>query len=232
MWQMWVRPSDGVILALTRHRTANPVLTPGTLGSRPMPFSLWQTTDLGAHWTPLPTPPNLTTDTNVYNGFVVAPSLGAASWKICGYATIGIGASQTGLLGCTSDGGQTWTSRPLPALTQSCGNGCTQQQTVGDVTALLPDGSLITMFVVDPTGQGIMQNLSMSHIMRLAPGASQWQDLGSHPSNSIVEAGAMNSALISYSGSMLIGAGPGGSLVVHMGGDIPNRGEFAIATLS
>ncbi len=231
LWQMWQRPGDGAILALTRHRSANPVWTPGTVGLAPMPFSLWQTTDLGAHWTPLPTPPNLTANTNVYNNFVVAPSSGADPWNICGYATVGSGASQTGLLGCTSNAGQTWISRPLPALMQSCGNGCMQQQTLGDVTSLLPDGSLVTVFVVDPTGQGIAQNLGMSHIMRLAPHASHWQDLGSLPSNGIVEAGATNAVLISYSGGMSVRAEPGGSLVGHLGGNVPNRGVFAITTL-
>lgn len=232
--KVWSRPGDGALLveAAASSTPTTPTATGAASTHAPISatyiYSLWQSVDLGAHWTPLPTPPNLI----AIGGFVVAQPQGNAAWQACGFAPTGSGATQSELIGCTADGGQTWTARPLPALKQSCGAGCLQQQTPGeDGSALGSDGSLITTFFAGPTDPTVAQTLSMFHIFRLAPGASAWQDLGSQPGNALVMLGAPpTGTLVSFSGGSTLD-GLGGELVGHLGGDVPNRGALAFATL-
>lgn len=226
VFQVWRRPSDGALLALaiqrpqSRGNLATPA--PSAVPNGPPAITLWQSDDLGAHWTQLPTPPNMLN----LNTLLVAQPVGNEPWKACGFIQTGSGATLNQLIGCTLDGGRTWQSRPLPALKQSCGSGCLAQQVVGwDMGALLPDGSLVVPFYTGPTDSNAVQTQSMSHIFRLAPGATQWQDLGSWPDSKLTVIGsAPAGTLVSYNG-------PGGELIGHLGGDISNRGALDIATL-
>lgn len=230
----WLRPGDGALLAeAVQRQTATATTTsgsaPGLLQSQIS--TLWQSTDDGAHWTSLPTPPNLVAN----QGFVVAQPQGDAPWRVCGLEQSGSGSAQSGMIGCSLDGGQTWAARPLPALQAPCvtgGAGCLQQQTAGQFeSALMPDGALVSVFYAGPNGPNVVQTLSMFHIFRLPPEADQWQDLGSQPGNAlaIISSGAAGT-LVGYSGGSSLD-GYGGSLVGHLGGDVPNRGALAIARL-
>lgn len=230
--KVWRRPADGALLveAASRSAPATPSATNGPDTYANYTYSLWQSVNIGNHWSAVPTPANLAGAT----AFVVAQPQGNNPWRICGLKQTGIStnATQNELIGCTFDGGHTWTSTPLPALKQSCGNGCLQQQIMAAWnTALLSDGSLISMFYAGSTDPKAMQTQDMYHIFRLAPGSSQWQDLGSQPGGMLVMLGAPASGtLVSYSGGGSMD-GLGGSLVGHLGGDIPNRGALAIAIL-
>ncbi|HEX8997805.1 MAG TPA: hypothetical protein VF812_17380 [Ktedonobacterales bacterium] len=232
--RVWQRPSDGAILAETIQIPAREAATPTGLTNPTtsiQPSVLWQSTDLGAHWTPVPTPPNLSANL----GFDVAEPHGDLPWRICGFESVGSGATQTGVIGCTMDGGLTWSARPLPALKQVCMPsvaGCLQQQKMGDgESALLSDGSLITTFFAGPTDPSTVQNLSMYHIFRLPAGSDHWQDLGSQPANALIFVdSAPAGTVVSYAGSGNVD-GLGGSIVGQLGGDIPNRGVISFATL-
>ncbi|HZC04563.1 MAG TPA: hypothetical protein VE338_02910 [Ktedonobacterales bacterium] len=232
VYRVWRRPGDGALLVVAIQRQAahsTPVANPPSVAtSAPPATTLWQSADLGEHWTQLPTPPNML---NV-NNMLVAQPVGNAPWKACGFQQTGSGATLNQLIGCTLDGGRTWQSRPLPALKQSCGSGCLAQQVVGwDNGALLPDGSLIVPFYTGPTDPNAVQTQSMFHLFSLTPGATQWQDHGSWPGSALtVIASAPAGTLVSYSGSGSLD-GPGGELVGHLGGDVPNRGVLAFATL-
>ncbi len=229
----WRRPGDGALLVEAATRVAS--VTPTGASSTGAPpfavytYSLWQSADLGASWSRVPTPANFG---DAYD-YVVAQPLSSDPWRVCGFQRVGSGATQSGLIGCTSDGGQTWTARPLPALKEPCGAGCLkQQETLGaGGSALLSDGSLVTIFYAGPQRADVIENLSMFHIFRLAPEASQWQDLGSQPGNALLLIGAPpTGTLVGYSGGGSLD-GLGGEIVGQMGGYIPNRGALAIATL-
>lgn len=227
------RLSDGALLvAVVQRQTTSATPTssrfPSPSFNTILPMSLWQSTDLGAHWSRLPMPPNLTAATTM----VIAQPSDGAPWKACGLQQTGSGSKQGELIGCTVDGGRTWQSRPLPSLKSPGGSGTMLQDTIGmDEAALLSDGSLIAIMYGGPQNPNVVENLSMFHIFRLPAGADQWQDLGSQPGNALVAIGApAPGTLVSYSGGSSMD-GYGGSLVGHLGGDIPNRGALAIATL-
>jgi hypothetical protein len=227
--RVWQRPADGALLALAE-APATPV-TPSTtngLDGYKANVSLWQSGDLGAHWTPLPTPPNLNFTAAVT--VTVAQPQGNAAWRVCGFDIMGEGSNQSEIIGCTLDGGQTWTSRPLPNVVANCGNDCTHIELV-NLANMLPDGSLVATFTIGPTTNGIIQSTNWPDLFRLGPQASQWQDLGMQPGNAVVTIGSgTTGTVVCFSGALSMD-GPSGTLVDHYGGDIPNPGGLAIATL-
>lgn len=250
--RVWQRPGNGALLALVMTFTvtsqssgkATASVTPGgsttpTAGSAS--FSLWSSDDLGAHWTPFPTPTNLA-GPSAY--FFVAQPYGTAPWQVCGVADASQSAApastsvrHTQIMGCTRDSGRTWVSRPLPTLNESCGAGCLPQRTLSYTSALLPDGSLVATFNAVSTGEKTAQASGLPHIFRLAAGSDQWQDLGSQPANLLLTlSSGSGGALVSFSGEIYIEGqayygGVSGRIVGQPGGDIPNRGVLAIATL-
>ena len=122
---VWQRPSDGALLAMTETKQA--VGTTVQNGFPPIVYTLWESADMGAHWTAFPIPANL----HGYPGFIVAQPHGADPWRVCGLTLTDRATLRQGeLIGCTLDGGQTWTSRPLPLLRTACGGACVQQETL------------------------------------------------------------------------------------------------------
>ena len=236
---VWQRPGDGALLALVA--TQHPISQP-TSGSTPMPmpshyytWDLWSSSDEGANWTRFPTPPNFTG----FPGYLVAQPVGSSPWTVCGSSTPDGGASPAPsaheLIGCTYDGGKTWVSIPLPDLQSSCGPNCLRPQTINPSGSwLLSDGSLVAMFYTGPTTPNTTQTPDMYNILRLRPGANQWQNLGPEPGNALIATSAApHGALVSYEGGTTVSVnGPtSGVLVGHLGWDVPNRGALAIATL-
>ncbi|HEU0025977.1 MAG TPA: zf-HC2 domain-containing protein [Ktedonobacterales bacterium] len=224
--RVWQRPGDGALLALAL------VMTPSS-GS----FALWSSDDLGAHWTPFPTPSNLSGPSLA---FLVAQPYGTAPWQVCGVADAGTSstpASASQIIGCTRDGGQTWTSRPLPALKASCGAGCLKQQTLSYLSALLPDGSLVAPFYLNPADASAAQPSSLPHIFRLPAGSDHWQDLGSQPASVLLPmSSSSGAALVSFSGDTgntgeSYYDGVSASLISHPGSGASKPGVLAIATL-
>lgn len=231
--QVWQRPGDGALLAdvATRHASAagTPSSTSGVASPFPYTFQLWQSNDLGAHWTPFPEPANLADSSPVfYSPYLVAEPSGSEPWRVCSVAAPSATGQHDSLLGCTLDGGATWTSRPLPKPSGACDASCVTQQ-VGAISQarLLSDGTLIGDFsIVASPGK-----YSDFHVLRLTPGTAQWQDLGPLPGNGVIIAGnSPDSAVVSYSGSGSLD-GYSGQIVGHLGGDIPNRGALAYAAL-
>ncbi|MGZ6308709.1 MAG: WD40/YVTN/BNR-like repeat-containing protein, partial [Ktedonobacterales bacterium] len=86
-FQLWVNPTSGAVLATIRGR-------------------MWQSTDSGQHWSPLPG--------QQFPGDAVAvqPPQGGQPWHIC----LGFFSSDGNVpFTCTTDGGRTWRDLPLPA---------------------------------------------------------------------------------------------------------------------
>lgn len=219
---VWQRPGDGALLALVA--TQHPLSQP-TAGSTPMPahyytWDLWSSADEGASWIRFPTPPNFTG----YPGYLVAQPVGSSPWTVCGLSTPDGGASlaarETELVGCTYDGGKSWVSLPLPDIKNTCGPNCLQQHILApDESWLLSDGSLV---------------IQRGNILRLQRGATQWQDLGLEPGNALLATSATShGTLISFEGGTAgsVNGPTSGTLIGHLGGDVPNRGALAIATL-
>lgn len=238
---VWQRPSDGALLAQveTRHAlTATPTATVAPGPPAPDHYytsALWQSADLGAHWEPFPTPANLANLTTLYDmAYLVAEPLGGAPWKVCGVSDVSKRSAATQqIIGCTLDSGKTWTSRPLPDLKDSCGASCVEGQVMGGVGGhVLADGSLISAFYSTSAANGYAETQQSYHLYRLPAGASQWQDLGSAPGGvTIALSSPSASTFVSFSGGGSLD-GYSGSIVGQLGGDVPNRGELAYATLS
>jgi hypothetical protein len=215
--QVWMRPSDGALLALATPYVAPPIVGPGTPeGAAEATWfanyvapqdTLWASSDQGAHWGQVPTPPNLRT-------FLVAQPVGGEPWKICGF-----GAA----FGCTFDGGKTWLARPTLAQNAACG------QTCGLNDALLSDGSVV---VRSATGIPNSSDILL-HVLRLTQDSNQWQDLGATPSgNASIIIGGPSAALVTYSGGADGDNSVGGVIVGHLGGPISHPGDLSFAPLS
>jgi hypothetical protein len=223
--RVWQRPGDGALLALT-------LVVASNSGS----FALWSSDDLGAHWTPFPTPANLTGPSA---DFFVAQPHGTEPWQVCGVADTSKttpSASTSQIFGCTRDGGQTWTSRPLPTLKASCRAGCLME-TLSYLSALLPDGSLVAPFYLNPADASAAQPSSQPHIFRLPAGSDQWQDLGSQPASVLLPLSSSSSdMLVSFSGDTgSLGESyydhVSASLISRPGSETTRPGVLAIATL-
>jgi len=233
VWRVWQRPGDGALLADVG--TFHPIASvgPGLPSQGYTTYTLWTSADMGMSWIPFRTPSNLTG----YPGYVVAQPTGTSPWQVCGMSTpagafLSSTPPQSELIGCTRDGGQTWTSRPLPAFEAPCDAGCAQQNLTGPMgSMLLSDGSLVTTFFTGPIGANVVQTPSMFHIFRLRPGDVQWQDLGQRPSTAMLWINAASGGtLVSFEGGTSLD-GMSGSIVGHLGGDIPNRGVLSFAQL-
>jgi hypothetical protein len=150
----WLNPSTGALL-LAANRQGSPML--------------FSSVDGGARWTQLPAPstPGIT--------WGVQPPRAAAPWHICGaVASSGIGSQAQGnTLTCSSDGGQTWATRPALNLAQNSPKGF-QFFPPASVLALTSDGAALATFL--PLEGAI-------HLYRLQDGGSSWQDLGGGPAD-------------------------------------------------
>ena len=231
--RVWQRPGDGALLAMVALKQTSATIADS---SRFSPFTLWQSVDLGAHWTAFPTPANLNgapASLNNFPGFLVAQPRGSDAWRVCGLTVTNAGAAQSNeLIGCTLDGGKTWTSRPLPLLRALCGLSCAQQETITTDAALLNDGSLINIFSIGKTSGGVIQGNETPEVFRLPPSSSQWQDLGPLPGSAFVTLDTSGAAtLVGFSGAALLDASSiSGELDRSLGG-VPQRGVLSITTL-
>lgn len=85
-FQLWVDPSSGAVLATVRGR-------------------LWQSTDSGQHWSPLPG------QQFPGDSVVVQPPQAGQSWHVC----LGFSSNDGKVpLTCTNDGGRTWHDQSIP----------------------------------------------------------------------------------------------------------------------
>jgi hypothetical protein len=168
---MWQRPGDGALLAS--------VVPSGSQVSVDQNSQLWQSIDLGAHWTRIPTPTNMRAD----GGYIVAQPLPNAPWRACGAMEIGKEVGEpTMLIACTQDSGQTWETRPMPNFSQICVYSCSTGGFLGGPSTLTSDGTLLGPFSGHVTASGAQQNSggrdSYGDLFALSPQTTQWQDMG------------------------------------------------------
>jgi hypothetical protein len=154
----WLNPSTGALLIAANRQGSNDSL-------------LFSSVAGGARWTQLPAP-----STSGIT-WVVQPPQGAAPWRICGAVAPSPSTSsqpQGNTLTCSSDSGQTWTTRSALNLAQNSPKGFQFYASVS-VFALASDGAVLaTAMAVTAT----------SRLYRLPTGSAVWQDLGSTPTYS------------------------------------------------
>jgi len=161
IWSVQVHPSTGELL----------VILAG--------FQLWDSRDGGAHWTQLAVPIQALTGQSAPDTFypiqriAIAPPAAGQPWHICALIQPALHHPDTPYpLVCTSDGGNTWTTR-LELFFSWCVESC--EGIPSHPGALEPMGMLAdgTMFGRDSVG-----------ISRLPPNAtsvSEWVQLGEFP---------------------------------------------------
>jgi len=182
---IWQRPGDGALLASAISEAGEPNPADDA--------QLWQSVDLGEHWTRIPTPTNLSAG----GGFLVGQPQGNDPWHACGIMGIGKEVNQpTTLVACTLDSGQTWQTRPMPVFTSICGSYCEGEE-LGSQVELLPDGSLLAPFGASVSANGVQQADPAGHLYVLPPHATQWQDIGGASSGAVIVIGAPTITLVS-----------------------------------
>jgi hypothetical protein len=182
---VWQRPGDGALLASAISETGEPNPADDA--------QLWQSIDLGAHWTRIPTPPNLRAD----GGFLVGQPQGNAPWHACGIMFVGKEVNQpTTLVACTLDSGQTWQTRPMPVFMSLCGSYCEGEE-LASQPEMLPDGSLLAPFSAGVASNGAQQSDLAGHLYLLPPSANQWQDIGRAGSGADIVIGGPTTTLVS-----------------------------------
>lgn len=182
---VWQRPGDGALLASALSETGEPNPADDT--------QLWQSIDLGAHWTRIPTPTNLSTG----GGFLVGQPQANDPWHACGIGVVGKEVNQpTTLVACTLDSGQTWQTRPMPVFTSLCGSYC-EGESLSSQPELLPDGSLLASFGASVSANGVQQSDLAGQLYVLPPHATQWQDIGGANNGAVIAIGGPTTTLVS-----------------------------------
>jgi hypothetical protein len=154
---LWVNPATSELLVAA----LRPPATPG--GSALT--TLWDSRDGGQHWTLLPL--NFT-DAVV----VVARPTAGKPWVLCvAESAKAATPSPTSRILCSTNGGQTWVSRP-PLVPSSPAAGPIR------LAAIASDGALLAFM---PQWDATHQRISGYDLYRFAPRVGQWQTLGPVP---------------------------------------------------
>lgn len=188
---VWQRPGDGALLVQTQAHNPTGISQQGA-----SIYTLWESTDQGIYWAQFPLPPNLLSAAPA----LVAQPYGNTPWQVCGVGAKDV--TTIAFLGCTLDGGQTWTARPLPIVKYMAGNGRYYDDDVllaylvsaitrGDIR-LLHDGAIVWPFMVKA---GF--DFTVSDLFILEPGARIWRDLG--PSSNTVQLGGSHPTPVIFS---------------------------------
>jgi len=196
----WVTADRNNLLAEVRHADIK------------QPATLWQSTDVGAHWTQVAAPV-----AGLGNVFIVQePSVGQP-WRICDEADHPLASGPQMSLFCTQDGGATWQARPGLSLTAICSN-CpdgSESALVSSLT-LTRQGDLLASDLYGPTKNGVIQQVTGWGLYRLDSGASQWASLGPIPGSAFFYVGAPRTEVLwglvaGVYGSMTLSANVGGN---------------------
>lgn len=147
----WLDPATGALL----------VATDGQSGADPF---LLKSADGGATWAQVQVP-----DLGPKGRqWAAAIAQDGQTWLICAAASALSGAHGNALT-CSSDGGTTWATRPGLDLGQNSPKGF-QFYAPADLFGLTSDGTVLATAITTST-----------HVYRLLPGQSAWQDLGPQP---------------------------------------------------
>ncbi|HEX9038783.1 MAG TPA: zf-HC2 domain-containing protein [Ktedonobacterales bacterium] len=111
-----------------------------------------------------------------------------SAWRVCGRdaSPTAANAPPSGGLLCTMDLGKTWTAQPTLNQTVTCvnckkGGGPLATQTECYPSGMAPDGSMYSR--CQPTQTVAQGQQGVTHLFRLAPNATAWEDLGAPPSS-------------------------------------------------
>ena len=118
--QLFINPSTGDLLMLG--------------GGNGNPEQIYESSDLGQHWTSFPMPLNYFAEYQL-----VSYSVGDPSWHICGSSEA---ASNKDTYMCTTDSGRTWTPRPMMVGTIDNTDKKIKLPQGGADVALAPDGTI------------------------------------------------------------------------------------------
>jgi hypothetical protein len=130
---------------------------------------VYESSDLGQHWTSLPMPSDLLTVP-----LLVSPPVAGQPWRICVI-------SATGTLMCSMDSGRTWTSRPqLTTTFDNTDKGIVVPETAQEV-AVGADGTVYAVIGYDQQPMGGIP----SGLYQLTPQATRWQPLTSPPGGAV-----------------------------------------------
>ena len=134
---------------------------------------LWETRDLGAHWSRLP-------DTSSpYVQYVVQDAPSSDTWRICGF--VSDGSSAPPVLKCSEDSGKTWEDRANIVISTPCPV-CAKGKP-GLVEGIpVPVGIASDGAVIVADLGGLTSNYQwITALYRLEPGATTWRSLGVIP---------------------------------------------------
>lgn len=197
----WLAPDGATVLATVRARSVQALTT------------LWQTTDIGKHWSQVLAP-----KAGLANQFTVQARKVGQPWHICEYGELQASSNAPGFaLFCTRDGGATWQTLPglnLTGLCSSCAGGKETSELFW--LTIANDGSLLGSSLVGPTKAGVIQQVIGSGLYRLTPGASQWVSLGFMLGSAFLYVGAPGAGVLwglvaGVYGSMTLAANIGGN---------------------
>jgi hypothetical protein len=202
----WINPATGDLLGL------------GASGSNQ--GHLYESGDLGQHWTIVPLPNILT------GGLLISPLVAGQPWRMCATATAPVppaialistpvsDMSDEGAVMCSMDGGKTWTERPnLITTFDNTDKGIIIPQAAEEL-AVGADGTIYALMMPAP-GPYVTLGIP-GGLYRLAPQATRWQLLGLPPDDAVdtanIPGGGMLWAINGSLGPPPVGPYPAGSM--------------------
>jgi hypothetical protein len=158
--QLFINPSTGDLLMLG--------------GGNGNPQQIYESSDLGQHWTSFTMPLNYFAEYQL-----VSYSVGDPSWHICGSSTA---ASTKDTYMCTMDSGRTWTPRPMMVGTIDNTDKQIKLPQGGADIALAPDGTIY----VDVSPEYWPATIPPG-LYQLPPQSTGWQSLNAPPPSDAVD---------------------------------------------
>lgn len=219
----WLNPNGELLAEVANLNTSSPssAATPtATAMPNHLPDSqvtLWRSSDGGAHWTAFPMPQHAS---GFVTDVVVAQPVTGHPWYVC--AQYLVGQARTPLIGCTFDGGHTWSARPQICTAAPCDSGPASHYRY--LFTMASDGSIIISTVAPGSD-------SQLGLYRLPRGATKWQYLGPTPgSNAFFFAPTSQGGVLwSYAGGNYLDMG---RLTGVIGGHQLLQGTLSTATYS
>jgi hypothetical protein len=198
--QVWINPATGNLLVLGANDRNQ--------------WQLYESSDLGQHWNPLPMPNTLTENP------LISPPVAGEPWRMCATATGSIPASIASIstpvpddsdeaaVMCSMDGGKTWTERPNLITTFDNIDKGTFPQPAGEV-AVGADGSLYAELMPVPASYSSLG--IPAGLYQLPPQSTRWQLLNSPPPSDAVDTAniPVTVATTDIPGSGILWASPG-----------------------
>jgi hypothetical protein len=156
--RFWVNSRTGAILARTN------------------PARLWETRNLGAHWT------QLSEASAPYVQYIVQDAPASDLWRICGF--ISDCSSAPPILKCTQDSGKAWVDRADISISIPCPICARGKPGYAQGSAMLVGIASDGAVIVTDLGGLTSDYQTITALYRLESGATKWQSLGIIPNRS------------------------------------------------